>query len=598
MRKKGLPYLLAAAMLLGSVGFTGGYVRADEPVITEEGENETTDATATDAEELTDAADEGDNENVVAEEVISEGTVDAEDEASSKWIQDYEYDISGDNIILRRYKGTSKNVYVYKTAQIDGKTYYTLLEGWGDDNNVYVYSIWGVWDELKYLFGENVVDIESISFEEGVKVSENCKGLFSYLYNVPELDLSGLDLSKVTDSSYMFYFCKSLKTVNFGNFTGANVTNMRCMFAECSSLKSLNLSNFNTKNVTNMQDMFDDCNSLESLDLSNFNTKNVTNMRGMFYRCNSLKNLNVSSFDTGNVKETVQMFYVCSSLKELNLSSFDLSGLENNLSADNMFLNCNNLETLYTPRNVGYDIKLPASSMYDARGNALSYIPKNVTTTKKLTSSFTGWRNEKGTYRFVKDGEHYVSEATMLCNGIINNKKNWYAASNGVYDNAFSGLAKFEGQSGWGYAKNGVLDTSFSGLATATNGRWYYVNKGKMDLTFTGKIVKATNGNWYYVSKGRPTKTFTEKIAQTTDGKWYYCTDGRPDLKFSGKIALCTNGNWYYVTKGKIDRSFTGIAEATNGKKYYVENGVLNKNYTGTYKYNGKTYNIVKGAVK
>ena len=35
------------------------------------------------------------------------------------------------------------------------------------------------------------------------------------------------------------------------------------MFYECNSLTNLNLSNFNTQNVTNMSWMFDNCNSLK-----------------------------------------------------------------------------------------------------------------------------------------------------------------------------------------------------------------------------------------------------------------------------------------------------------------------------------------------
>ena len=41
MRKRGLTYVLAAMMLIGSTGIGGNYVRADEPAITEDGENET-----------------------------------------------------------------------------------------------------------------------------------------------------------------------------------------------------------------------------------------------------------------------------------------------------------------------------------------------------------------------------------------------------------------------------------------------------------------------------------------------------------------------------------------------------------------------------
>ena len=54
------------------------------------------------------------------------------------------------------------------------------------------------------------------------------------------------------------------------------------MFYDCKYLSSLDLSNFNTQNITNMEYMFSHCHSLSSLDISNFNTQNVTNMKSMY----------------------------------------------------------------------------------------------------------------------------------------------------------------------------------------------------------------------------------------------------------------------------------------------------------------------------
>ena len=43
------------------------------------------------------------------------------------------------------------------------------------------------------------------------------------------------------------------------NFNTNNVTDMSYMFSECSSLKELNLNNFNTNNVTDMSCMLSGC---------------------------------------------------------------------------------------------------------------------------------------------------------------------------------------------------------------------------------------------------------------------------------------------------------------------------------------------------
>ena len=102
-----------------------------------------------------------------------------------------------------------------------------------------------------------------------------------------------------------------------------DLTNMSYMFYNCSSLKELNLLSFNTNQVTNMSYMFYNCSSLKELNLSSFNTNQVTNMSFMFYNCSSFEQLNLLSFDTNQVTDMSYMFYNCSSLKELNLSSFN-----------------------------------------------------------------------------------------------------------------------------------------------------------------------------------------------------------------------------------------------------------------------------------
>ena len=117
----------------------------------------------------------------------------------------------------------------------------------------------------------------------------------------------------LTSTSFMFYECKSLESIDLSSFNASNVTNMSRMFYGCRSLKSIDLSSFNTSNVTDMSYMFSDCSSLESIDLSSFNETNVNNMSRMFSECTSLKSIDLSSFNTTNVTNMNSMFYECSS---------------------------------------------------------------------------------------------------------------------------------------------------------------------------------------------------------------------------------------------------------------------------------------------
>ena len=80
----------------------------------------------------------------------------------------------------------------------------------------------------------------------------------------------------------------------------SNMTNMSYMFSACHSLTELDLSNFDTSSVTNMTDMFKNCSNLTTLDLSNFDTSKVTRMDYMFNGCTSLTTLRLDncSYDT------------------------------------------------------------------------------------------------------------------------------------------------------------------------------------------------------------------------------------------------------------------------------------------------------------
>ena len=122
----------------------------------------------------------------------------------------------------------------------------------------------------------------------------------------------------------MFYYCRSLSSLNLSNINTANVKNMAYMFYYCQSLSSLNLSNINTANVTDMEKMFYSCSKLSSLDLTNFNTAKVKNMRSMFWNCSALTTIYVSDkFVTGQVTSSSDMFLYCSNLKGYSDSKID-----------------------------------------------------------------------------------------------------------------------------------------------------------------------------------------------------------------------------------------------------------------------------------
>ena len=179
-------------------------------------------------------------------------------------------------------------------------------------------------EESKKIYLE-AKEINEKLFQENIELYINDKKInfdFKYVINDSKIIKAKFKFKKkLTNTSYMFYSCNSLKSVDLSLFNTKNVTNMCSMFSECHHLKSIDLSSFNTRNVTNISSMFSWCYSLKTIDLSSFNTNNVTNMSYMFYYCSSLESIDISSFNISKVQnfDLDNIFQGCESLKRENI---------------------------------------------------------------------------------------------------------------------------------------------------------------------------------------------------------------------------------------------------------------------------------------
>ena len=185
--------------------------------------------------------------------------------------------------------------------------------------------------------------------------------------NTSYFDASDLDLSDITNTSYMFYLCSNITDSIELNTT--NVTNMCTMFGECYCISDTipNISNFDTSNVNDMSNMFSTCNTLTSV--PNLNTINVTNMYQMFIRCFNLTN--IPNFDTSNVANMSYMFTCCANLT--SIPNFDTSNVTN---MSNMFYMCNNLANI--PNFNTSNVTVMSNMFYDCT---------NLTTVPQLDTS-------------------------------------------------------------------------------------------------------------------------------------------------------------------------------------------------------------------
>ena len=189
------------------------------------------------------------------------------------------------------------------------------------------------------------INLQTITGISNLKTGNvtNMSYMFSNCSSLKSLVLSHFDTGNVRNMDYMFYSCRNLENLDVSNFNTGNVTSMSYMFCNCSSLENLDVSNFDTSKVQNMYAMFSDCLLLASLDLSHFDTGNVRSMSNMFYGCSGLTRLDVSHFNTSKVQSIYYMFSYCSSLTSLDVSHFDTSNVTDMVC---MFQGCSSLTSL------------------------------------------------------------------------------------------------------------------------------------------------------------------------------------------------------------------------------------------------------------
>ncbi len=185
-------------------------------------------------------------------------------------------------------------------------------------------------------------DVTEIVFEEGVKIDKSCSDLFIGCDCLKEVDLSGVDMSNVTNYESMFYGCESIEKIRFGDgFDACMALNIDNMFYGCKKLNELDFEHFNSGKLLKLEDVFSGCESIESIDLSGLRTENVTRMTGLFSGCKKLKSIDISHFNTSNVTTMRYLFSGCESLESVDLRNFDTSNVTDMFA---LFSNCRKLK--------------------------------------------------------------------------------------------------------------------------------------------------------------------------------------------------------------------------------------------------------------
>ena len=181
-------------------------------------------------------------------------------------------------------------------------------------------------------------------------LASNIKDLSTAFCNdqaVEEIDMTGFDISHITNMSNMFNGANHLKTIiGIEGWDVSKATDMTNMFANCSALTSLNLSwGGNTKNAKNFAWMFANDNKLQTIDgIGEWDVSNATDMTNMFSGDTALTNLDLSNWKPLKVTNMAAMFKGCSGLKSITLNWG--TNTKNVQNFSEMFANDNNLQTI------------------------------------------------------------------------------------------------------------------------------------------------------------------------------------------------------------------------------------------------------------
>ena len=119
------------------------------------------------------------------------------------------------------------------------------------------------------------VDEEVIPFSYDYEFKKSGKYTIKYTF-----------LNPLSQTSYLFASCKSMKKVDLSKFDTKNLTFLTSMFEECENLENVIFFKSKIEKVIEMDDMFSSCLKMKNISLSNANSEMTTSMNYFFHAPN------------------------------------------------------------------------------------------------------------------------------------------------------------------------------------------------------------------------------------------------------------------------------------------------------------------------
>ncbi|MBQ9207776.1 MAG: BspA family leucine-rich repeat surface protein [Treponema sp.] len=121
-----------------------------------------------------------------------------------------------------------------------------------------------------YVWENDSGEIKWYSEAETVYLEEDVSGMFNLGVEndsaaTTTIDLSGLDMSKVSNTKEMFRYQSALTSITWGSGDNISITNAEYMFYECMALETVDLSPFTFASATSVIDMFSYCYELTTI---------------------------------------------------------------------------------------------------------------------------------------------------------------------------------------------------------------------------------------------------------------------------------------------------------------------------------------------